>query len=43
MVFAFLGKNDPNNQIDIVMLGDSVLNRIVNDLNENLSEKNIEW
>ena len=37
--FCVLGKNDPNNQIDIVMLGDSVLNRIVNDLNENLSEK----
>ncbi len=35
--FCYLGKEKSKNQIDIVMLGDSVLNRIVNDLNGNLS------
>lgn len=34
--FCYLGKNKSKNQIDIVMLGDSVLNSIVNDLSGNL-------
>ena len=36
--FCYLGKDQANNQMDLVMLGDSVLNRIVNDLNENLPD-----
>ncbi len=34
--FCYLSKEKSKNQIDVVMLGDSVLNRIVNDLNDNL-------
>tara|TARA_Y100000816_G_scaffold250570_1_gene200574 strand:- start:322 stop:1794 length:1473 start_codon:yes stop_codon:yes gene_type:complete len=37
--FCFMGKNDFPNQIDIVLLGDSVLNSLANNLKNNLSDK----
>jgi len=37
--FCFMGKNDFPNQIDIVLLGDSVLNSLANNLKKNISDK----